>query len=326
MGVSLHRMDGQDGRDFSDQGLPDSGFGRKDWVSLQRPCARLAVPLTAGEFGVYRAGMEICPAFIDETGILSGQRNEQPVYGIGVLVVPDTRAITNSLYRLHFNFSSDRMAERKRIREQIQSRAERPTLREVDRLMHSTRHHEYKFSEVTRFNVQQYIDLLNLYFSFLEPQFHALILDRLDPGYNLSRWNYDSWLAYADLTRELLERQLDRDVFAIVDLQDKPDHSSAFIEDVLCTTPTVKGCLRATSDMSVYLQIVDVLLGCVQFDWKDANGYYGTTSQRAKEKRELVDFVKSRLGLSSEERLLTRETTSRIWATPSRFTVSLGAW
>lgn len=270
--------------------------------------------------------MEICPAFIDETGILSGLRREQPVYGIGVLVIPDTRAITNSLYRLHFNFGSDRMAERKRIRTQIQSRADRPTLREIDLLMHSTRHHEYKFSEVSRFNLQQYIDLLNLYFSFHEPQFHALIMDRLDPGYSLSRWNNDTWLAYADMARELLKQQLDRDVFAIVDLQDKPDRSSVFIEDVLCSVPTVKGCLRATSDMAVYLQIVDVLLGCVQFDWKDANGYYGTTSQRAKEKRELVDFVKSRLGLPSGERMLTKATSSQRWETPSLFTVRLGSW
>ena len=270
--------------------------------------------------------MEICPAFIDETGILSGLRRQQPVYGIGVLVIPDTRAITNSLYRLHFNFSSDRMAERKRIRRQIQSRAEGPTLQETDRLMHSTRHHEYKFSEVSRFNLQQYIDLLNLYFSFPEPQFHALIMDRLDPCYSLSRWNDDTWHAYAELARELLQERLNRDVFAIVDLQDKPDHSSVYIEDVLCTVPAVKGCLRATSDMSVYLQIVDVLLGCVQFDWKDANGYYGTTSRRAVEKRELVNFVKSRLGVAAEDRLLTKEVTEASWETPSRFAVRMGSW
>ena len=270
--------------------------------------------------------MEICPAFIDETGILSGLRHQQPVYGIGVLVIPDTRAITNSLYRLHFNFSSDRMAERGRIRQGIQSRGDLPTLQEIDRLMHSTRHHEYKFNEVTRFNLQQYIDLLNLYFSFPEPQFHALIMDRLDPVYSLSRWDGDTWWAYAGLTRELLEQQISRDVFAIVDLQDKPDRSSVYIEDVLCSVPAVKGCLRATSDMAVYLQIVDVLLGCVQFDWKDANGYYGTESQRAKEKRELVDFVKTRLGVPSGERLLTREAASQSWETPSLFTVRLGDW
>lgn len=270
--------------------------------------------------------MEICPAFVDETGILSGRRQQQPVYGIGVLVIPDTRAITNSLYRLHFNFASDRMAERGRVRKEIRSRAEPPTLREIDLLMHSTRHHEYKFSEVTRFNLQQYIDLLNLYFSFPEPQFHALIMDRLDPGYSLARWNGDTWWAYSDLARELIEQQIDRDVFAIVDLQDKPDHSSVHIEDVLCSVPAVKGCLRATSDMAIYLQIVDVLLGCVQFDWKDANGYYGTASKRAQEKRELVDFVKSRLGLSAGARLLTSETGFQSWDAPSLFTARRSKW
>ena len=270
--------------------------------------------------------MEICPAFIDETGILSGPRQQQPVYGIGALVIPDTRDITNSLYRLHFNFSADRMAERQRIRNDIQSRGESLTLQEVDRLMHSTRHHEYKFSEVTRFNLQQYIDLLNLYFTYPEPQFHALILDRLDPEYSLSRWTGDVWRAYADLACDLLKQQLDRDVFAIVDLQDKPDKSPVYIEDMLGSALRVKGCLRATSDMSVYLQLVDVLLGCVQFDWKDANGYYGTTSQRAGEKRTLVNFVKSQLGLRPDEPLLTDGNASRRWDEPSLFTVRRGNW
>ena len=270
--------------------------------------------------------MEICPAFIDETGVLTGPRRQQPVYGIGALVIPDPKDITNSLYRLHFNLGADRMAERQRIRKSIQSRGERPTLAEVDRLMHSIRHHEYKFNEVTRSNLQQYIDLLNLYFSFSEPRFHALILDRLDPTYSLTRWDGDTWLAYADLARELLQVQLDRDVFAIVDLQDKPGKSPVYLEDTLCSAPAVKGCLRATSDMSIYLQLVDMLLGCVQFDWKDANGYYGATSRRAGEKRTLVNFVKSRLGLRTDQRLLSSEDSYREWGEPSLFTVRRGSW
>ena len=64
----------------------------------------------------------------------------------------------------------------------------------------------------------------------------------------------------------------------------------------------------------------------MQFDWKDANGYYGTMSQRAGEKRELVNFVKSRLGVATEDRLLTKEVTEASWETPSRFAVRLGDW
>ena len=270
--------------------------------------------------------MEVCPAFIDETGILSGPPQQQPVYGIGVLVIPDTTAITDSLYRLHFNFSADRRKQRQGLRREIQSRVNPATLREVDRLMHSTRHHEYKFTEITRFNLQQYIDLLNLYFSFPQPAFHAMLMDRLAPDYSLSRWNGDVWNAYAHLTLDLLERRVDRDVFAIVDLQGKPDYSPVHLEELLCSAPSVKGCIRATSDMSVYLQLVDVLLGCVQFDWKDANGFYGAESRKATEKRELVNFVKSQLGLRPKERFLDGDNASREWESPSRFTVYRGAW
>ncbi len=270
--------------------------------------------------------MEVCPAFIDETGVLIGPVKNQPIYGIGVLVVPDPRTITNSLYRLHFNFASGRMAARHDIRRGIRLRGDRPTLQEVDRLMHSTRHHEYKFTEITRFNLQQYVDLVNLYFTFPELQFHALVLDRQDPSYSLSKWGGDIWSAYAHLTRDLLELRLDRDVFAIVDLQAKPDESPEHMEDVLCSVERVKGCLRATSDMSIYLQLADLLLGCVQFDLKDAKGFYGATSQRAMEKRFMVSLLKGRLGLGAEEPLLPRAESSRRWNQPSLFTVSRGSW
>ena len=226
--------------------------------------------------------MDTCPVFIDETGILSGAPRQQPVYGIGALVIPDTRSITDSFYRLHFNFIAGRRAERYRIRRDILSRA--------------------------------------------EPQFHAVMLDRLDPAYSLSQWNGDEWSAYAHLSRELLERHLDRDVFAIVDLQGKPDKSPEYMEDTLCSMEAVKGCLRATSDMSIYLQIVDVLLGCVQFDWKDTHGYYDATLQRAAEKRELVNLLKSRLGLRREMPLLESGEGFRQWEAPSTFTIWRREW
>jgi hypothetical protein len=270
--------------------------------------------------------MQVCPVFIDETGILSGRPQEQPVYGIGMLVVPDPRVITNTLYRLHFNFGAGQQRRRRQLREEIKSRPTSMTLNEVDRLMHSTSHHEYKFNAVTRFNLQQHIDLLNLYFEFPDLQFHAVLLDRLESEYNLSHWDDDEWRAYADLTRQLLTDRLDRDAFAIVDFQDKPNNSNLYLEDMICQAPKVKGCLRATSEMSVYLQLVDVLLGCVQFDWRDAKCLYGETSKRANEKRQVVDFVKDQLGLRKDERLLTSQEGCREWQMPSRFTVCLGSW
>ncbi len=139
--------------------------------------------------------MEVCPAFIDETGVLSGSIKEQPIYGIGMLVVPETKEITDSFYRLH-----------------------------------------------------------------------------------------------------------------------------------LCSISSVKGCLRATSDMFIYLQLVDLLLGCVQFDFKSQMGYFDPTSKRAQEKLRLVSFLKSKLGMKLGDAFLAKGQSFKRWDTPSVFTVWKGEW
>ena len=193
-------------------------------------------------------------------------------------------------------------------------------------MMWSTRHHEYKFSEVDRFNLQQYIDILNIYFSFTGLEFYSLIIDRDDPGFGLGRWNNDPWIAYANFAKSLLDRRITRDVFAIVDLQGKPDSSVEYLEDILCSAKSVKGCLRATSDMSIYLQIVDVLLGCVQFDWKDQQGYYSETSGKARAKRTLVNFVKDKLGVNNEEPFSGEGQPFGNWGGASSFTIWKWEW
>ena len=192
--------------------------------------------------------------------------------------------------------------------------------------MWSTRHHEYKFADVTRFNIQQYVDLLNLYFSSPGLEFHSLMMDRRDSRAGLHKWSNDEWGAYVGICKQLLEASLSRDVFAIVDLQGKPHKSDVVLEDVLCSVDRVKGCLRATSDMSIFLQIVDLLLGCVQFDLKDRFEYFDTKSRRAKENRQLVNFVKSRLGMLSGVPLLGSSQSLSQWDTPSLFTVRRGEW
>ena len=253
--------------------------------------------------------MEFCPAFVDETGVLTGSVTTQPIYGIGLLVVEQPQLVTDSLYELHFNFGSGRAFRRSQLRRAILDEARIQTLGELDRLMWATRHHEYNFSEVTRHNLQQYIDLLNLYFSLPGFGFHAVLVDRLDPDFDLAALGNDPWGGYLSLARELLKRRVKRKVFAIVDLQCKPKEARLRLEDVVCSVPNVQGCLRATSDMSVFLQLVDVLLGFVQFDWKDQHDYYGAGSRRAEAKRELTAFIKGRLCLGLKWTQALRQTT-----------------
>lgn len=248
--------------------------------------------------------MDVCPAFVDETGVLSASPKAQPVYGIGLLVAPDPKAITDKLSTLHFRFREQRITGRRRLIRNIREGVTTPTIDEWVQLTRTTQHHEYKFSAVARHNLQDYVSLLALYLSLGGMEFHSLILDRTDPAFDYRRWGEDPWDAYLAIAQELLRRRLKRPVFAIVDFQGKPKKARAYLEDRLCTLPHVTGCLRASSETSVFLQIVDLLLGCVQFDWKDQRGYY-KASANTRAKRDLTIFLKSHLGIAAGEPIVS---------------------
>ena len=268
--------------------------------------------------------MDVIPAFVDETGVLTTPTRNQPVYGIGLLLVHDPARVTDSFYKLHFNLASSRAKQRSQLRQEIKRGDRSPSLAEVDRLMWSTRHHEYKSSDVTSHNLQHYIDLLNLYFSFNDCfEFHALLVDRTEPGFNLSQWDNDSWRAYVELGLELLSQRLTRQVFALVDLQAQPNGASVSVENAFSSIDKVSGCLRASSETQVFLQVVDVLLGCVQADWKDRNGFYAAGSKRAEAKRNLVNLMRTRLELPTWDPIVSHANPVWEWNGPQSFTVTL---
>ncbi len=240
-----------------------------------------------------------------------------------MLTVLNPSQLTDALYKVHFNLNARRRTERAALRKQVLQGVSRPTVQELDRLMWGTRHHEYKFSAVTSHNLQGYLDLLNVFFSFQGTAFHALLVDRTNTSFGLAQWGNDPWLAYCTLAKELLSRRLDRDAFVIADLQGKPNESGDHLEEILCSIPRVAGCLRATSDMAIFLQLVDVLVGCLQFDMRDQLGLYDPTSLRAKAKRDLVRFVKSKLGLALDEPFLRGSSPYRGWRRPYAFSVWL---
>ena len=264
--------------------------------------------------------MDVVPAFVDETGVLTSSAKKQPVCGIGLLLVHDPARVTDSFYKLHFNLASGTADQRAQLRKEIKLGEQHPTVEELDQLMWSTRHYEYKFSEVAPHSLQHYLDLLNMYFSWDCLEFHALLVDRTEPGFNLSQWNNDPWQAYVELGRELLDRRLTRPAFAIVDLQGQPSNSSIQLEDTFCLAGQVAGCMRASSETQVSLQLVDVLLGCVQADWKNHNGFYAPESKRGQAKIGLVQFLKTKLALPLGQPIVTRQDAkNESWKQPLRY-------
>ena len=87
-------------------------------------------PLGTGRSTARLSCMDVCPAFVDETGVLSASPKAQPVYGIGLLVAPDPKAITDKLSTLHFRFREQRITGRRQLIRNIREGVTTPTIDE----------------------------------------------------------------------------------------------------------------------------------------------------------------------------------------------------
>ena len=105
------------------------------------------------------------------------------------------------------------------------------------------------------------------------------------------------------MTTTLLKRRLREPAFVCFDWQTRPKNQSVVLEDEVCALQHVVGCLRMTSETSCFLQRVDLLLGVVSFDWRDARGLI-KPSKNAILREDLVRFVKRKLGMRPSERFL----------------------
>jgi len=252
--------------------------------------------------------MRVVPCFVDETGAL--HHTDQPMLAIG---------LTDALYTASFNFNSRTSQKRLEVQRDIrQIHSGNASLADFQMLLAKTRHHEYKFTGINRDNLQDYVSLLNLFFSVTGSEFHSVVVERT-PG-ALKHFDPDSWPTYVRTTKALLARRINQPSFILCDWQTRPKNQTLSLEDECGAIENVVGCVRITSETSPFLQIVDLLLGTISFDWRDARGQIAdSTSSRLK--RDLVIFVKKQLGMSPTTRFLAPGTSYFSRKLPMRLTV-----
>ena len=128
------------------------------------------------------------------------------------------------------------------------------SLDELDILMRNTRHYEFKFTDIGPHNVQKYIDLMKLYFSFDCFEFHSLLLDKRGTTFARNAPIYGPLAGYVELGRDLLEQRLNRRAFTIVDFQGQPGGSSLSVEETFCGVDEVYGCIKASSETQIFFR------------------------------------------------------------------------
>jgi Protein of unknown function (DUF3800) len=210
-------------------------------------------------------------AFIDETGVLSNDP-QQPFFALGLLKTGETSILYERLNK-------------------ISQRAKSKS---------GNNKFEFKFNKINNNNTSFYIDLIDIFFEFPDLYFKCLILNKKDPNINFNRYFSSTWEAQISYTKLLLKHTVRRDeqVAVIADYLGKPNSSTKFFEKEILTTqretkntiPVVFNACMLESDASLFIQLVDVLLGLVVYDCKIQKG---TNSNLAK--TSVLNVLKNRL-------------------------------
>ncbi len=199
--------------------------------------------------------------FINESGVLQNDPN-QPLFCLGLLKLHDT----SRLYR-----------QVKEIR---------------DRLVDS----EFKFTKVKDSNFHLYVELLNAYLNYKDGYFCAFILDKLRPGMDVKRYFSDTWDAYIGYSKLLVRNNLRDDICCVIsDYLDRPSYARNFYEDGIRGVDQNKifNVTMLESHASLMIQVVDVLTGCVSYEFRQQR--YGAASAK-RSKIELVKHLRRSLG------------------------------
>lgn len=217
--------------------------------------------------------------FIDESGVLADV--SQRFFGVGFLKIENTEPFYEELVK-----------EKSKVISGL-SRLKKPF--------------EYKFNTITSETKVYYQNLINLYFRFPENYFCAFIIDKHDPNFNLNRYFKDVWQAYISYSKLVVKNNTKKGelIAVLADYITKPSSSTLFYETELRKfEPKIFNVTLLESHASLFIQMVDVLLGCVLFD------FYKAVNPKRKEKeakREIVDSVREKLGKESLARKFTVE-------------------
>lgn len=229
-------------------------------------------------------------AFIDETGIAENAEVPQPFFGIGFLKVDRASEISENLFLMNYNISSQLRSKRKDLISALEKSPRILTGNELNLLMAKTRHYEYKFSYISYDNLSRYISLIDKIHQF---KFHfcSLIINKNDPLFNAQVYgNY--WHACAKYTKLIADKNCKNDekLIVISDYMTKPKASTICYEDELMKSKNIINVIRAHSATFPLLQVCDLFLGSVIFQWKEQYKL-NTNSRHVQAKREFVNYL-----------------------------------
>lgn len=242
--------------------------------------------------------------FIDE----SGNSRQERFFGLGLLLIDDE---IGSFYDAMKPFYDRAYELAKLIKsERIKKLKEEGDIKQIAEIANSNRRFELKFSYINNTNSAIYSALVRKYFEFKNIRFCALIIDRHDPKFPYT--DLEPWNVYIHRAAMLVANNIKNihpcNLCLLADDLTKPKNIHETFELSLknevqkrlakiTTENKIFGVSRLQSHSSLLLQMVDILLGSVMYDFKKECGLI--SEKQAKRQDAVVDVIRKKLSVKS---------------------------
>ena len=153
---------------------------------------------------------------------------------------------------------------------------------------------EFKFSSITASSYRFYLKLIDLYLQFPEFQFCCLIFDKSNKQIDITKYFPNSWDAYIRYSKLLIANNIQPNdkICIVADFYQKPKANNKYYEAEIKKIENVYNVCMLESHASLFIQTVDVLLGCVVRAYKH---FFSPAEYHHIYKNKVSDYLKVRL-------------------------------
>lgn len=228
-------------------------------------------------------------AFIDESGNLTTER----YFGLGMLLMDETGSLYDAIKPYYDKVRNIAKIQKEKT---INDLLVNQRYKELAAIAKSSKRFELKFKFINFTNNIFYKEIINTYFKFPNCRFSAAIIDRQDPNFKPSEVFSSPWHMYMSYAAMLLASNINNlaecRICVLADDLTKPRDIQETFEQALTNKiysrlkqdgieRTIFNVARLESHSSLMLQLVDILLGCVMYDFKKEVGLIaGKLAQR----------------------------------------------
>ncbi len=214
--------------------------------------------------------------FMDETGVLSPQA-DQRFFALGLLKLVNTAPLYEQLQILKNRTESKIIENARRNNNQLPRKS-----------------FEFKFSSITDSSHIFYYDLIDLFFKFPDLSFCCLVFDKKNPNIDIIKYFPNLWDAYISYSKMLVENNINNNetICIIADYLCKPKSSTKYYETEMNKIKGVYNACMLESHASLFIQLVDVLIGSIVFDYKI---FREEKIKSDKFKQRVCEFLKKKL-------------------------------